>query len=918
MKKNKSKNKFIKVSLVALTLGSAFSAIIFGIVNYSIKPEIFEISNEYQNKYETEIKVNWNSNNKDIDSVAKNLYERLDFYGYENGVINIINEDTLSVVMPVTSFDNKTDDMWSVLTEEELSREVTTFQTSLTQKQNIEFRHHDGTQLFDLVNGQIKFIEPEEPDPPEEKVININENYEDFYQKYEIQLLSDARVSYNNGIPFVEVKPKNSNILQEFRTMGRTLPSHLNPESNPRGNTVIVWFGYEELIWRAETMDYDQFAQANFDPLTYTFTDSLGNTTSKVRQSAESNYVATWEIGNEFSIHEEWIPINSQLTQQQALNVVSSIKFANLNFDLDIISTNLILNEETLKSNSWFIWVFVALILLAGFFMVWWNGLLGMIAASSSLLTLLSLIGFTILYGLPLTSGLILAMSFITLSTFFINNLIIKNIKASKNKNLKPGEKSKDYYKYTYNKTSLLFIILIILLSAATFFMPSKIALVIFMSLLGILIFIGITYFISIPIFILMDSIFKYTYKKHTKWDFMIGVPYKEIYLDNAKTLNKLATPNISKNLSIIAIGLSIAGIMLFGIMSLVGAGGINSLPINNNYYQYDIILSQRLGEDDIEEIEDELDPYNQKEIIKSIKNDKTLLLDTLKDYGISSFSNQIVRNDNHFLWKLVDPDGDKSEEFDYDFAYGISIQSLDEIKTDDINDINQDLSNIGDGYELAEKSSLSEINNISKYSQYTKTNDRMIIILGIVGTLFLTLAFIFIYFKWSGSIAVLGSIIIESSLAFALTVAFWTPWTSMFWIGLLIVIGFSLISKTISESYMKKKIVMTKKTEKEEVLKFNKEYVNKSLIPTLILMSLIMTTIIISSFIIPSAIGALTIIIVGLIIVTINNTIIYPNFSSSMYKIRKNSKDRKQLLDEQYSLNKDTIDEEYIKGINK
>ncbi len=913
------RNKILKYSLTAATLGSIVAAVTFGVVSYTGNPEIFKKSHEYQNKYESQVKVDWGSEKKDINHVASYLYDRLDFYGYENGEIKIINDDTLSIIMPVSTFDNKKDDEWSILTEEELTREVLAFQNAVTQKQNIEFRHFDGTQLFDLVEGQIKFIEPKPPEEPDGGYSSTLSAPDDLYDKYELQLFKDAKVSYNNGVPYIEVLPVNENVLEEFRKMGRTLPLLRTGESQ-QGNTAIAWFGYDELAWRAKATDYDQFEKANFDPLTYAFTDTLGETSELIRLEAEANYVTTWPIESEFSIHEDWIPIYGSFTQQYALSAVSSIKFANQKFDLDITSTNLIINQETLAANSWLIWVYLSIIVLVAFFMMYWNGLLGLIATSGIGVLVFSLIGFILIMGIPVTTGLLTVISFVILMSFFANLFILKIVKTPQEESKTIWEKAKTYIRNISVSTTIVMVIAMVFLSSVIFFLPVSIGMTLFIALIGIAMFLLINYFFVLPLIVGMGYMFNFTPNKDSKWNLINGVT-KDLNLDLnvSNQLVKIASPFLLKNIATVATTVTFIGLTVFGIMSIVGTGANVKYP-SNDYYKYDVVLTQRWDEDEILEIPPgmENDPYNQKQMIKNVQTDTSDISKVFRDNKVSVISTTIIRNDDFFLWKLLDPDGIHEEIYNYDFSYGLSIYSETKMNGEALLSIEKKLLSTGDGYTLAEQSSLTDLDNVSKYELYTQSRDNSLMAWGLVGAMFITLLFIIAYFKWSGVIAVSSSIIIESLLAFALTIIFWTPWTAMFWIGLLLIIGFSLITKAMSTAYVRQRIIKTKRNSEEDVYIFFKNYASKALLPTslIVVMSILFLTL--SIIIQPSLIGMVSIMIFGLIIAVINNTLAYPKLSSTLYGFRQRIKERKLMQDEQYSLDPNTIDEEYIKGVNK
>ena len=306
--------------------------------------------------------------------------------------------------------------------------------------------------------------------------------------------------------------------------------------------------------------------------------------------------------------------------------------------------------------------------------------------------------------------------------------------------------------------------------------------------------------------------------------------------------------------------------------------------------------------------------------MIETVNEDTAEILSILEKYGISSFDHFVVRNENYYLYKLIDPGGNQSNQYDYTFAYGLSIMSENKINVSELNNINSDLGNVGYGYELKESWSLSDISKgVQLINNESYIIDAHLSMYGILIGFAITMLFILIFFKWHGAASVIITVLMETLAAFGLTMLMFTPFGPTFWISLLIFTTFSLIFKSIVLTDVRHQLNYSKKINEEIIFKSYKENSKILLHSTVYLFSfLVLLWTIPIMFLGSGAFFGLVFITLGGIMLAITNTFIFPVITTKLAILRINKKNKIQELDEIYSKQDNVVDEEYIKNINK
>lgn len=914
----------------SIVITCALASTIYGLVVYSITPNAFKESYEIQDSYEMQIKVDWNNQkNQDIYYVANVIYDRLNNFDFLNSDVSVIDNSNISVSIPIISISSELKDKFSLSNQEDLFREVLTFQTSLTSKKNLEFRTIEGNQLFTLnQDGQVNFNEPAPP-PEEEQPMTLSSNdlllYEDFFTPYDIQLFSDAKIEYNNGVPYAKLKTATNDIWTEMLKMGEALPNLYDAETNPYGNEIVLWFGYEEFNWIAKTIDPDGYAAVGNDPLTYAFTDSNGEKRSTPIPLAEPFLVGSWVIEQSFSVFETgWIPITAQLTSTEVNSLVNDIKFADNKFELEVISTNLSLSKNTSSSINWIQITLLVLLLIMGLLMFWWFGLLGMIAASINGILILSLFGFLSLMAIPLTSSILIALGLISLLGFIFSFYLLKEIKKEKTHTEKGFKKLFNLIKNYNNKTTPVVVVLLLLLVFFAVIIPPSIKLIFYFIILGFILNFFYIYFATIPLLILMDLIFKFSQftNSNNKWDIVTGLKKSFSIGKFNNLIEKGSTKTTVRVFTITTLTLTVVGFMTFGILFAITGSGTNNQYLYDGYYKYDVVLTTRISEDDLVGNENPDDPYNQKTMITQINNDSSKIKNIFSEKGVNVFETNTIRNDNHFLWQYLDPNGINEDKYDYSFAYGLSIQSKTKMNSQQIIDINNELSQITTqwgSYELNETFSLTDISSVTSIDSYSVDKNSMLQFLGILLAILTTIIFMIIFFKWDGGIISLLLTAIETLASFGLTVILFAPFTPMFWFGLFTIITISIVTKSIIMTLVKSKMDKIKKIKVKNVFIYYKEETSKIVLPLLFSMIGILFLLMIPlMFIGIIDFGMLGILLCGFIIIFISNIFVFPLVAAKGYELRKRIYKKRLNLDILESEEENIIDEEYVKGINK
>ena len=219
MKKNKHKDNKKKKYMVATAKFLSFFSIFVGVIaglyfglNYYINSEEYEEDSKYKNSYNIQIKIDQYDSSFDIDYVVQTFYDRLDFIGYSESKIEIIDDENLIISFPLDSTSKS--EPFSFATQEEMFLEVLYIQTSLISRQNIEFRTLEGDQLFDLQDGAITFIPPPLPEEGDEEIYTTSSSYGfiDGVPYYELELISHAEVAYTSGAPYLLLTPSSYDV----------------------------------------------------------------------------------------------------------------------------------------------------------------------------------------------------------------------------------------------------------------------------------------------------------------------------------------------------------------------------------------------------------------------------------------------------------------------------------------------------------------------------------------------------------------------------------------------------------------------------------------------------------------------------------------------------------------------------------
>lgn len=732
--KNFNKDKKERGKIITAFFSAFFFILIligstFGLLNFN-NPNDYQIGNNFKNYYQFEISVDWKdqqiNQKEEINKLADYFNQQLaEDENYYNSQVYIVDNDTILIDIPIISIQNSNygDDLinkpFSDPAQEALLEEIIYLQATLINQSYLEFRSYNGELLFP--NG-TEFVAP--------AVTTDDSSVNTSVSNSQGNLIDKAEVDYYKGNPYVKIYPKDPTIFRDALTWYQQ-QAETATSSDPNSTYWTVWFDYNQLenillkgtdngIFDYVPVDYDPTGeQTQVNVYTYTHTDDEGNLTDGVtKKIAEPYFVTISEISNQnTSVYNDYFAITGDFSVAKANNIVRRINFSDTAqyFDLSIENYNLVDNSNSIKDLSWVFWLFIAFIILVGFFFVFWFGLLGLIATSNNLLFGLLFSYFIYLFALPISFALLFALFLITFITSFFTFYALKKYKDIDNKLWNAKTKYKNIFKdFSVSFLPSLFVILISFLIGG-FFLPIEIQIFVYFLIFGIVFFLLINYLILLFLFFVIDlatNFTNFTFKDSDKyWNYFVGLNQDRLFknkkLFNNKNLLKERNNNNFKFIFIITIFSSVLFGAVFALNYYQNGSGINKNFLNDSLYRYDIVKTYQTSTKDTyssyDSLDDQIitgderlqDPQNQIGHLEEIKQNINDILNVLKENDVNIDHYQIIRYDKLIYQETYKPDENQVStivNYDYQFTYGISVYSETEITADMFIDINNDL----------------------------------------------------------------------------------------------------------------------------------------------------------------------------------------------------------------------------------
>ncbi len=963
--KNILKSLFVSIFIVAILIGAGFG---FSKIS-NVKS--WQKTNNFNVLTKVEVDVKDNFENTPIEKIAEDTQKRLSWYGYSDGNVAIIDDNTLQVS---TSLDYIN---YEVFSEEDQSQfgyesliaandDFLKFFTGIFSVGKLEFRSVKGELLFDYdENGTVVFKEPSTPDtqssatssktlnsptvdskslydPNNWTEINSIDDYlgVDYDTKYSIDLIDRAQLDYLNGQPMITLYPNNY-ALGLFSDAASFLSTNHDSESNPQGNVVSLWMGYETFSSLIRKIDPDSAS----DPLQYALTNDRGESTETMREIAQPFLLDLFQVETVLNPNAISFKLPSTFGREQADSAVQRINFAN-NYTFEFKNITWEKGRQSvviIKAMMIFLLV-VALIAIA--LATWYLGLLGMLVSSVGLLSILAMSGIGVAFGVKVGLMFFLSTSALLIFTYLLGILFVHSFRQNAYRGFSMREHFNAFGKTSVRSLILLFIFVfpIIIFSLIRFDYIRSNLMLLLMNVYLIYFVLFVLALSVILIYTLLSS--KVDLKQkfiHQKWNLFFGTPSwnqpPKVSLSKMSDKTKAKARSFSMITFAAIIGI---GAITLGILQLVG-GGINKDLIESNYYRYDIV---RVVEDEtanpyhfnsydgfLNGIED---PWMHASNQNAADNDFKAIKDALKGndvYDISSnYKTKIVTNEIEIPDDLNFP-YDPSIQTQYDFGYSVYTKSS--IQADQLQVINDQLQTINGNLQADNGMKFTyyyqiDLNSPSLKSGYdsydqsiqsvTFSNHLTLLILVFLIFVITFLLFFVAGLKVSGVSSIVATITMETLSAFFILPIVYAPIVYTLLLAFPIMLSLSLIFKYLPINYLYRKHPFIKEDQinhKQLKIDIHESFERYNFI--VFMGTILMVIIGLIGAILFGIYGISTLIFILIFSggIVVNHLFVFPSNFETLELARRNRLHNKfiKYFDEANAA--DYLDEEYIKAVN-
>ncbi|NOQ50086.1 MAG: hypothetical protein GQ557_00275 [Mycoplasmataceae bacterium] len=1012
MIKNKKKN-FNKNTISLILIGFIFICAIIGsafAISATVKNNSYVTADKYQSHYEIDVTVDGLSddpseNEYNLEDIASLIDDRFEVAGVNQAQVFTKGEDELMIAFPLLGIDNETPFSW--ISQERLLEDIAIGYFSAFTNETIELRTVFGDSIFYLdsdgqsaraaTNDELKPDDTTTTDPTDPTNLNYLSSTSIITDTTSPQIFSRADVKYNNGKSYFELTlgetPSISSSVNVFDQFNLVISEIYNYSlQKPVIGQVYMWSGYDTYSNLINKLDPEGYAQASavassspisvtnpavddetepttssasIDPLLiYAFTDPYTDEISTVQRTSSKPFLITSTTSHIDSLSRynhnsdgtyflNWYP-DQALTSNEANNIANKINFATqqeLSFDL--VSAMFIYNDENEEMMKIVILVFSTIIILLTIFMIWYLGLLGIIAASLLVLMGALFIFIGSISGVSLSFlfvGVLFLFWFVTLLLIVFVGSIFKN---NRDQSISIGKKYQKNMAYISNKILIPIMIFVIITVIFGLIAPIWISIVI---LVNVVYFVIMLFFILIVLpycFYLIDLFFNYSKTIPTEtfksWNYLIG-SFQTTHLDNDKIWNMIK-PFKTKSSSLIFITsmivFSVLTLGVFGIIFSANGSGLNLSGSSNSYYNYNVVSS--LNGDSQEIYDQYINEFNTEEYVNSspIDSDDPYMqqdnFDNLQDYeddieaifddaGVNVSNINLVRNDKFISNEIIMPDSSNNGfHLEFLYTYGYQIQSTSKMTASQQEEIQTALNEIQfKGYinstdveqdlNFALQTTTGSLyENQDYYVPYTVKSDSLSIFIALLIAVFALLIFMTIFYGWLDAFMTLSLLTFEVIFAFAMMMILWVPFGIGFWIALMTITFFSLITKSSISSKSTREIKILHERSSDLYFdiydKKSKNIFNISLL--FYGLSFILFALSISYIGIIAVSGMVALFLTIPLIIFLNSTI-YPFLTSKLKYQKDNRKKLRHEKDEALVGKEGIISEEYIEGINK
>ncbi len=785
-KQNKEKKNIIKY-LKQVFVGFFILASLVGVIFAGW--DIFKESNEY--RYESELKRTYRAKFEVIDArdgisteeVADSILNRTEYSKIDSPVVDVIGHDLISV-----EFGLNGDTSGEIIPEYKIETWANLFE--ITSKPTLTFRDSDGTELFNLTDNYI--------------------------------LENSAKASFSSGLPTIKMKFKDDRAKISYNEeMDRIFNEANAPdeEGNPGPGVYSynIWLDYdvyENILNKVSgNDDYQRLLDEQYTGTSlfdYSFQKDInGNPTSLMKDIAKPFLIGQGQIIGVSDIYSKEIELNInqmssskvKMSNVQAKYFANRINFGTESYELNFIGGEYQNNTENQENFTWIIYSFAIMFLIMLMYLIAAHGAMGALASLGLSLTATT---FLLLAKVSLTPiGPIMLVSVFILMLFSTSlwSELIKTYKTKIKKEYKPIDKMRESLKevLTFSRYFVVSTLVIgmTLLLLGSFYVQILSLIIISWSFMHLFMF----HVVFKILFIEILKTFNVSNNVEKRWSWTIGFIPKEN--NNKKGLlpsgmEKMGFDKVAKVSSIIITIFIVIGVIVLGSLKIILGHGIRYEEYSNynNNYEVVMMIDNKIYGEEIYDPNDEWG-YETTEEIKDYEEE------ILNLESVPSDAKSYYRTGNDFSI-VVDTNGqDDTTEHETKvittYYTSLIIQTKEEI---DVTAFEEELSNVSIITTEIDSIELNSVESNSSYTTEYMSKEALIIASVFIAFLFL---FFILLEKWSGSLSLIISLIIDLALLIFAFGIFFIPMNTSFWVLMPIFATIFIYQKLILNTKFKK-----------------------------------------------------------------------------------------------------------------
>ncbi len=751
--------------------------------------------------------------NYSLEQLASGIDQGFDVAGVDQAIVLTSNNDEIMINLPLNWLDDENPFSWQSI--EQLQKGLAIAYSYSFVNEDLEFRTVQGDPMFEVSGSGADYdyvlvedsftgvvSEPESDGSGDDMTIDLASAHPSISPAIKesssgYQLIESSTVKYNGGKAYFKLIFNDEDYLDLAIDASTKLST--GAQDNSMLGTAYMWTGYDIYQKLVTTFDKDGWAMAagastknqittqseseetdengepimtetayTVDPLlVYAFMDpvkseregsaQIDQENITKRTSAKPFLLSETEVRQAASLFNdgfvEWTPAKA-LSSNEAKLINEKINYAaNSSLNFNYISSSFIYNEKNENAMKILFWTFATIIILVALFIMWYLGLLGVIA--DLILSILAMI-FVMLGA---ASGVAAGFLFVSTIFFFLLIacgfiiLITNKFKYNNDESTTPFSKyKKNLLEITNNNLIPLGLIML------------------FLFIFGLIspLWIGINAFLAI-VFLVLSIIFIFGFyplllykldvwtsysttirqKRFSNWNLMTGsmMIYQGLETDRYyKKLNILQSEKMAKTFGVVLVFATVITFGFFGVVAGVMGSGVNGASSERAEFKYNVVMQvsknspQNVDYNPFNDVEDTLvdeeylwyfgkdeinnegrqttnttipwvdttaadsskengylnsdDPYGQEDIFALGEKYESNITDAFEDNHIKVQETAMVRNDHFGITDKLNPSNDAPIPY-WNYGFGYQISSYDALTIEQKSDIETQLNGV-------------------------------------------------------------------------------------------------------------------------------------------------------------------------------------------------------------------------------